>query len=57
MMTRYMVPIMLRRYEEKKVMSLIINLSSFLSDYPAANSANYSSTKLFDNFLSEAIGY
>lgn len=34
---------------------MIINLSSFISGYPAKNTANYSSTKLFDDFLSRSI--
>ena len=57
LLTRHIMPKMLNRHKSTNKKSLIINLSSIIADYPAKNSANYSSTKCFDDFVSRSIGY
>ncbi|CAG9323560.1 unnamed protein product [Blepharisma stoltei] len=57
MLSYYLIPGFLRRYEETHQRSLIMSFSSSVEETVLPSLAVYSSVKKFDHFLSEAIRY
>ena len=53
MLTRYMLPVLLK----KKKKSCVVNLSSSASIIRMEGGAGYCASKLYDDFLSRALGY
>ena len=51
------IPFMLKRSEQNRRRSGIINLASFLGEYPAGFVQLYSATKAFDDYLSRSLHF
>ena len=57
LLTYYMLPKFLDRYNSKKQKSLLVNMSSSIDSVVIPTSSVYSATKRYDDYLSEGVRY